>query len=165
MKTKFIKISGLSGIIFIIISISLIFLFSSAIPEYNRTKDLISKIWSIQSGFSDISLVIIFFLGLVFFIFSLGLYFNISKNKFSPLLFILLIIFSLSLIFLGIFPCHSECIGEGLTMHLFFAILNFISAGFSPILLFFFTRKNKQWKTYNRFNQAVFIFLILLWRK
>ncbi|OGJ20311.1 hypothetical protein A3K73_06880 [Candidatus Pacearchaeota archaeon RBG_13_36_9] len=141
-----------------ILSFGLIILLGYLTPSYNPVSDYISEIWGVGSRFEVIALVFLVLIGFLFLLFSIGIYLAIDDDKFSYYNFLLLAVFSVSLIFLGIFPCYGECTGNGLTLHLFFTILACSSLGFSPLLLFFVTYKDKEWKSFEKNNLIFFFF-------
>jgi len=151
-------LASICGIIAPILSFGLIILFGYLTPGYNPISDFISSIWSVGSRFQWASLAFLVLAGALFMIFSIGLYLAIDEDKFSNYNFILLTVFSFSLIFLGIFPCESTyCNAQGFTLHLFFTMIACASLGFSPLLLFFVTYKDKKWKNFEK-NNLVFFF-------
>jgi len=157
-----IKISAIFGIIFPILALILIFLLGSLIPGYSHVEDYISSIWGGGSELQFLSLILLIIMGGVFFVFSLGFYLAIDEDKFSYYNLILLIVFSLSLIFLGVFPCPGDCRDGGFTIHFFFTIIACASLGFSPLLLYFVTGQDKNWEDYERLNLTVFFISLLL---
>jgi hypothetical protein len=157
MKRQFfIKIAALCGIIFPILSFIFIFLLGAMIPGYNPLQEYISEIWAKGSGFENIAFLLLTSLGIICLIFSFGLYLEIEEDKFSYYNLIVLSIFSVSLIFLGIFPCQYTCESQGFTFHLFFTIIACITLGFSPLLFYFLTKKDKRWKEYEHFSLISF---------
>jgi hypothetical membrane protein len=101
-------------------------------------------------------------MGAIFLVFSLGFYLAIDEDKFSYYNLLLLIVFSISLIFLGVFPCPGDCMDSGLTIHFFFTAIACASLGFSPLLLYFVTEHDKKWKDYGNLNLIVFFSTIAL---
>ena len=134
----------------------------SLIPGYSHVEDYISEIWKQGSEFQSIALVALAVSGLVFLIFSVGLYLEISEDKFSFYNLVLLMLFSMSLVFLGIFPCYNACENNGFTLHFFFTIIASVSIGFSPLLIYFATKNDKRWKDYRKINLAVFFISLIL---
>jgi len=158
MKRKFIMLASICGIVAPIVSFGLIALLGYLTPGYNPMTDYISELWSVGSRFEEIALFLLALMGALFLVFSIGFYLAIDEDKFSYYNFVLLTIFSLSLIFLGIFPCENNCSRNGFTIHLFFTIIACASLGFSPLLLFFTTYKDKKWKSFEKNNLIFFFF-------
>jgi hypothetical protein len=131
-------------------------------PGYNPVSDYISEIWKAGSAFEHLALFLLALLGGIFLIFSAGLYLEIKEDKFSCYNLILLTVFSLSLIFLGVFPCYGSCKEHGFTIHLFFTIIACGSIGFSPLLLYFVTKKDKRWINFEKFNLIIFFSSLIL---
>jgi len=157
-----IRISAVFGIIFPVLALFLIFLLGSLIPGYSHTQDYISSIWRAGSELQILSLMLLVIMGGIFFVFSLGFYLAIDEDKYSYYNLILLITFSLSLIFLGVFPCPGDCMDNGFTVHFLFTIIACASLGFSPLLLYFVTEQDKNWKDYEKLNWVVFFLSIVL---
>lgn len=162
---QFIRLSAICGIFFPIIAFLLIFILGYYTPEYSHLEDFISQIWATGSRFESAGTVFIFLIGLLSLIFSIGFYLAIDEDKFSYYNLILLIIFSFSLIFLGLFPCSSECGGKGITLHFIFTFIACASLGFSPLLFYFVAKTDKRWKSLDKTNLLFFflsaIFLVL----
>lgn len=155
---NFIKISAFCGIIFPILSFAFIILLGYLTPGYSFMEDYISEIWATGSRFEGIALILLILIGFMSFMFSIGLYLAIGEDKFSFYNLVLLVVFSFSLVFLGIFPCKETCSGQGFTMHSLFTIIACASLGFSPLLLYFVTKKDKKWKNFEKDNLVFFFF-------
>lgn len=159
---KILRISAVCGIVFPVLAFTLIFLLGSLIPGYSHVGDYISEIWRLGSELRPIALMAIAATGFVFFIFSAGLYLQISEDKLSFYNMILLTLFSISLIFLGVFPCYNTCTNNGFTLHFFFTIIASVSIGFSPLLLYFSTKNDKRWEDCRKINLVVFFMALIL---
>ena len=157
-----IKISAIFGITFPVLALILILLLGSMIPGYSHTQDYISEIWKSGSEFQLLALILLVIMGGIFLVFSLGFYLAIDEDKYSYYNLILLITFSISLIFLGVFPCPGDCMDNGFTLHFLFTIIACASLGFSPLLLYFVTEHDKKWKNYEKLNLIAFFTSISL---
>ena len=153
----FVKISAICGMAAPVVAFGLIILFGYLTPGYNPISDYISGLWSIGSQFEELALILLVFIGVLFLFFAIGLYLAIDEDRFSYYNFLLLAVFSISLIFLGIFPCEGvNCNKNGFTLHLLFTIIACGSLGFSPLLLFFVTYRDKKWKNFEKDNLVFF---------
>ena len=162
MKTnKIIRVGAICGMLFPILAFTLIFLLGSLIQGYSHVNDYISEIWKQGSEFESVTLLVLVVLGFIFLMFAMALYLEIDEDKFSYYNFLLLIFFSLSLIFLGVFPCYGPCQDLGFTLHFFFTIIASASLGFSPLLLYFVTKHDKRWEDYKKINVAVFLISLI----
>ncbi len=152
----FIRMSAVCGIIFPIVSFLFILLLGYLTPGYSQVGDYISQIWATGSRFEGISMVLLALIGFMSIIFSIGFYLAIDEDKFSYYNLLLLIIFSVSLIFLGIFPCYDTCAVNSITLHFMFTLIACASLGFSPLLLYFVAKQDKEWESYRKVSLAVF---------
>lgn len=153
---SFKKIGSLLGILFPILSICFIILLALFIPGYSHVEKYVSDIGRYGSDLQGIYSVLMISMGCVLIVFSLALYSDIKKNKYSLVAPVLLILFSLSFIGLVAFPCEGECslIPPG-SIHSLFVSLCFISLVFVPIFFWLSTKCDKRWKSYKTFNMIM----------
>ncbi len=153
-KRLFIKIASLCGLVFPILSFVFIILLGNLLQGYSHTENYISEIWEVGSLVGMVSLFLFMPLSIIFFIFITGLYFAVKKDKYSWISFVLLVIFSLTLIFMVVFPCDVGCELGSFNgyIHNISMLIGFISLSLAPLFFWFATRQDKRWKKYSLYN-------------
>ena len=147
------RLGSLAGILFPILGVFFVFLLALYIPGYSHVRQYVSEIGEVGSPVQFYYSVFLLFVGVLLVLFSLGLYPDIKKNKYSwvaPLLLSLVAVFFIGLV---AFPCRYGCVLSSAEFaHGIFWMLCAASLSFVPLFFWIATRKDRRWKSYGEFN-------------
>jgi hypothetical membrane protein len=123
MDARLDRILVLSGLISLVMIVSVDVFVGPFYPGYDYYSDVISKLGAVDSPVAMPTNILFFLFGAFMALFGLGLYRNYAEDKFGRLGAVIFIIAGAGLSLIGVFQCDAQCIDVTMTaeIHQFFS--------------------------------------------
>ncbi|MHA1379011.1 MAG: DUF998 domain-containing protein [Candidatus Helarchaeota archaeon] len=162
---RVLKILALFGIVIPILDVVVFYILGIFTPNYNPLTKTISELG--EAGAPNAVVASIYFIisGIIFILFSIGLYHGINESKGSWLgPFLLAMEGGFDFIGSGVFPCDVGCVGQTFSgmMHLIVSLIGMLAIALAPFAIWRGLKKDENWIGYEKFSLIIGILIVVM---
>ncbi|MHA1385410.1 MAG: DUF998 domain-containing protein [Candidatus Helarchaeota archaeon] len=159
------KVLAIFGILIPVLDIIMFYILGVLTPGYNSIIKTISELGEAGAQYATLASIYFIISGIIFILFSIGLYHGIDESNGSWIgPFLLAIEGGFDFIGSGIFPCDVGCAGQTVSgmMHLIVSLIGMVAMTLAPFFIWRSLKKDENWSGYEKLSLIIGVLIIFM---